>query len=168
MATFKRKVRVGIDETFQHKMNYEATFKALCLEFKKRLPECKLVYAYINPDPMDRLQMLLIFKFTAKSGTEDMTKYLIHIANLGSLLSLQGFDICRERGELDGWFEDLMTSPVVYPEKFLKDIINRSDDLTWYKDPKCPNKYWRDPDNAHKVIEQLDQYAASFYNSKPR
>lgn len=165
---FERKVKLGCDEIFRHSINREAVFKALCIEFRKRYPDCKLQYAYINPNKFDRLQMLLIFTFSGKVGNQASTKYLIHIANLGSPLCLQGFDLCKSRGWTDQWFADFMDTPVVYPEKFFADIINRSDDLTFTKTKDHPERYWKDPKNAKALIAHLDSYAASFYHSLPR
>ena len=58
-----------------------------------------------------------------------------------------------------------MTQPATYPESFFRDIINRNDDLRF--DNKDPDKYWKNPKNATKLIEHFDQYLVTFYQSLP-
>ena len=104
---FIRKVRLSYRELGLHKVNRSKVFLKMCDEFKKRYPSIKLIYAYINPNPIERLQFMLIFKFTShiKSNMFDsyMTKYTIVCGNAVSFTSLEGFDICDERNELDNF-----------------------------------------------------------------
>ena len=170
MAAPMYKVKISVKEYSTHRCNLKTTLKALINEIHTRMPYLKLEYAYVNSgDPLERIEMMLLFSFIAKNGESTIKKYFVYIANTFSYYSLEGFDICRQRGKLDEWFEDFKEKPVVYPEIFLKDIINDSDDkLTWYKDPNAPEKYWKDPNNGKAVAEQLDKYATSYHTRAPK
>ena len=169
MAKFKRAVAIGYKELGNHKVNRSKVFLKMCEGFKTRFPDINRIYAYINPNPIERLQFMLVFKFVShvKSKVVDtyMTKYTIVCGNAVSFTSLEGFDICDERGKLDDWYKEVMTQPATYPESFFRDIINRNDDLRF--DNKDPDKYWKNPKNATKLIEHFDQYLVTFYQSLP-
>lgn len=165
MAGPIHKVQISMTELCAHRINISAVFKKFITEIKTRMPFLKLEYAYVNTeDPFERIGMMCIFSFTAENGHMGVIKkYMIFISNSFSYFSLAGFDICRERGRLDSWFEEFTEKPVVYPEMFLKDIINDSDNkLTWYKTKDHPERYWKDPNNAKTLAEHLDKYASSF------
>lgn len=170
MEKFHRRVPISYQELGAHKVNRSKVFLKMCNEFKRRYPNIKLIYAYINPNPIERLQFMLIFKFTSHVKTRMfenfMTKYTIICGNAVSYTSLEGFDICDSRNELDNWFADVMTQPATYPETFFRDIINRNDELS-YED-KNSDKYWKKPENADKLINHLDGYLVSFYQSLPK
>jgi hypothetical protein len=171
MAGPIHKVPISINELSTHSCNINAVFKKFIIEIKTRMPFLKLEYAYINTDdPFERIGMMCLFSFKAENGpVGTIKKYMIFISNTFSYFSLAGFDICRERGELDKWFQEFTEKPVVYPEMFLKDIINDSDNkLTWYKTADHPERYWKDPKNAKTLAEHLDIYASSFEAKSPR
>ena len=169
---FKRNVPITFKELETRKINRSKVFLELCEEFKKRYPYITLIYAYINPDVFERLQYMLIFKFKTRNKTPmldvPMIKYTIVCGNTFSFSSLEGFDISRYKGQLDAWFEDIMTNPATYPEMFFKDIINRNNDLTYIKNEQEPDKFWKNPANADILIKHLDTYISSFYYSLPR
>ena len=125
------------------------------------MPYLKLEYGYLNTkDPSARIQLMLLFSFTGKGGDSNVTKYLIYIANQFSYFSLEGFDICSRRGKLDEWFEDFSDRPVVYPENFIRDMIQDSEGvlprtetnpegrLSWSSKDK--DAYWKNPNNAKR------------------
>ena len=158
------KVQIPLAEYSKHRCNISATFKDLVTNIKKRIPDLKLDYAYINTDdPMERIQMMLLFKFKANGGPSGVVdKYLVYIANTFSYFSLEGYDICKQKGKLNEWFEDFQDRPVVYPEQFIKDMINDTNGkLSW--DNKNPDKYWKNPKNAKEVATTLDKYASVYH-----
>ena len=171
MASLNGKIRISVNEYTTHRCNVKETLNTMIKEIHNRMPYLKLEYAYVNTkDPLERIEMMLLFSFDAQNGAAaKIKKYFIYIANSFSLYSLEGFDICRQRGQLDDWFDDFKDKPVVYPEIFLKDIINDSDEkLTWYKDPKAPEKWWKDPKNGKTLAEHLDKFATSFHHTAPK
>lgn len=158
------KVQIPFAEYSKHRCNISATFKDLVTNIKKRIPDLKLDYAYLNTDdPMERIQMMLLFKFKADGGPKGIVdKYLVYIANTFSYFSLEGYDICKQRGKLNEWFEDFQDKPVVYPEQFIKDMINDTQGkLSW--DNEDPEKYWKNPKNAKEVATTLDKYASVYH-----
>lgn len=157
------KVRLSVKELTHHKCNTTAVLKTMITEIKQRMPFLKLDYAFINSDVADRIQFMLLFTFTGKGGGDNMKKYLVFIANTFSYYSLEAFDMCRERGKLDEWFEDFQDKPVTYPENFVRDMINDSDGkLSWSK--SNPDTYWKNPKNARDVAYQLDKYATVYHS----
>lgn len=169
------KVRIPLWDLMNHKTNINDSFKSMVSEIKMRMPFLTLVYGFINSkDPSERIQVMLIFSFKGKGGGSDITKYLIFLANESSYFSLDGYDICRQKGKLDEWFEDFQDKPVVYPINFVKDMIQDSEGvlpktatnpegrLSW--SDTDPDAYWKNPKNALLVAKQLDKYA-SMYDS---
>lgn len=174
------KVPISFKELSMHKYNLNETFKTMVSEIKRRMPYLTLVYGYVNTkDPSERLQFMLIFSFDSKDSTQKVVKkYLLFIGNAFSYFSFEGFDICKQRKRLDDWFEDFQEKPVVYPEHFVRDIIEDSEGsldktdnnptgkLSW--SDKDPESYWKNPKNAKAVVEHLDKYSSMFYGLQKR
>ena len=164
MRHFTRGLNLAPVDLLQKKINRPAVFADVCNEFKARYPMIKLIYAYLNPKPLERLEYMLIFKFIDQTN---MIKMTIVCGNAFSLSSLEGYAISKERNSLDAWFKDVMDRPATYPEKFFKDIIEREEFLTYSKDPNLAEHYWKNPNNAERLIKHLDEYLVTFSMSNP-
>lgn len=188
---FTRKVKVSVKDMLQIKINRPKALQEFASGLMKRKPELKFIYGWVNPDPTGRVEALTIFTFqsntreAAPSGSvgmnmasqmSTMLKYVFFPLNAFGITCLESMKICEKEGNLDSYFEEVISQPIVYPESVFREMLKNPDvGLSTKKvlvDPKTGERtlnptFWKNPENAIKVVEMLDRYAASYFTLNP-
>lgn len=191
MLKFKRKVRVAVKDMLNVKINKPKALQEFAAGITKRNPQLKFIYGWINPKPMDRLEALAIFSFNSDtrqaapsssagmqvaSQMQPMTKYVFFPLNLFGTTCLESMKLCEKEGTLDDYFDEVISQPMVYPENVFREMLRAEDtNLSSTKiliDPRTGErtlnpKFWKNPENADKLVEMIDKFSASYFSLNP-
>jgi hypothetical protein len=142
-----------------HIIQRDTVFMDLVSEFKK-IPfktGMKLIYAYLNQDPLAMIQFVLIGRITeVPPPTAEIQRtrkrYLLLSAPNFSLTSLQAYDLAKKDGKIEDYFSELMSQPVVIPESAFNAFIVNEVELSLDPDSEL---YWKSEKNSSKLADNI-------------
>ena len=159
MVKYNRRLDYEPLQIADHVIQRDTVFMDMINEFNK-IPfkvKPKLIYAYLNPDPLDMIQFVLIGKITEipppdAENQRTRRRYLMLSAPNFSLTSLQSYHMAKNDGKIEDYFSELTSQPIVVPEPAFFDFITQEAGLSLDKDNEL---YWKDTKNAPKLAERI-------------
>lgn len=151
MQINQKRLKIPMDELlFIYPDARERLFLDMIDEYKKRFPQFKLIYAYLNRDASIGVDYLIIFEAI---GQQTHQKTIIYdIPYIYTDRSIPGYRYCKREGLLDDFFYDsshlMVTTPKIRFEEYLNSFLNLSN----HKDDEL---YWKSPSNSLAVARGL-------------
>jgi len=125
-------------------------FYDLINEYKKRRPELKLRYAYLNFNEKFGIDYLLVFEgIGAKNG---MPTILYDCPYIYTNRAIPGYRYCKRENLLDDFFEDAFNFMTTLSKVRFDEYVNSMINLSIKKDNPL---YWRKEENSEKLVKGL-------------
>lgn len=145
--------------------NRDKLFMEIIDEYKKRYPDIKLIYAYLNSVSSLGVDFCLIFKARAKADGAFVN--IIECPMLYTERSISGYLYCKEHPDdtnnVDNYFnEALDLSTRITTTKFNEFITIMCELSLDSSDPL----YWKSPNNIIKLIDKLSELSLRY--NKPK
>lgn len=124
-------------------------FMDMLSEYEKRVPAFKLKYAALNYKSALKIEYLIIFE-TEING-ESIIIY--DAPYLYTTRSIPGYRYCKREDKLEDWFHEAVHFMCRLTKSRFIEFLE-SNELDFRKNLNEPTKYWKDPANLEKMLEQ--------------
>lgn len=162
MDISERKLKIPRDELLfilpQPRINL---FYDLIEEYKRRRPELKLLYGYLNYDASLGIDYLLIFE--GIGATNKLPMALYDCPYIYTERAIPGYRYCKREGLLDDFFSDAFNFMPTMPMNRFEEYINSMLNLSIKKDDPL---YWKKSDNTEKLVKGLTELSLYYVRKK--
>jgi len=140
-------------------------FMELLDEYKKRYPNLKLIYAYLNSISSLGIDFCLIFKVPTKTGGSYVN--IVECPMLYTERSLSGYLFCKEhpddKNNIDNYFSEAIDLSTRIPSTKFDEFLIQMCELSLDKNDPL---YWKSPNNIIILINKLSDLALRY--NKPK
>ena len=144
-------LNIPLDElNFIHPDHRPKFFMDLINNYKERYPTLKLKYAYLNTDPKQPIDYIVLFQTKNLDNTLDLMVF--DSPMLYSDRSLPGYRFCKRTGIEDDFFKEAINSMVSISLIRFNEFINTMLNLSINPSDE---RYWRKPEFAESVSKGL-------------
>lgn len=147
-----KKLHIPFDELkFIMPDSREKLFMDMLQEYKRRFPQYKLLYAYLNRDATINIDYLIIFE--AIGATSGNSTIRFDIPFIYTERATPGYRYCKREEILDDFFADSDMFMVTLSESRFNEYLNSIDLSVRSEKPE----YWKKAENAKELCTGLSE-----------